>query len=163
MAINLPSTAFTKFNEAIKLFEKPAILVYPEKKDKCSNCITNTIGGRSSNFYRTGGPIAFDRGEICPLCNGKGFKLTENEEAINLRIYTRKRDWIDTGFEVDVPNNFIQTVANMESYTKLTKAKELVIDIGTHKRTRYKRTGEPFVQGFKQNPVQYVVIFWERV
>ena len=28
---------------------------------------------------------------------------------------------------------------------------------------RYKRMGEPFIQGFKQNPVQYVVIFWERV
>ena len=94
---------------------------------------------------------------------GVGIVNPEAEEAINLRIYTRKRDWIDTGFEVDVPNNVIQTVSNMENYSKLTKAKELLVEIGTHKRTRYKRTGEPFVQGFKQNPVQYVVIFWERV
>jgi hypothetical protein len=163
MAINLPPTAFNKFNEAIKLFEKTATLVYPEKKEQCANCVTNTFGGRSSNFYKTGGPLPFDRGSICPLCNGSGFKLLDAKESVQLRIYHRKRDWIDVGIQVDVPNNVIQTVGYMSDYAKLTKAKELLVDIGGHNQVRYKRLAEPFVQGFKQNPVQYVVIFWETV
>ena len=36
----------------------------------------NTMGGRSVNYYRSGGPIPFNRGTPCPLCGGKGFKQT---------------------------------------------------------------------------------------
>ena len=77
MAIQLSGKVFTKFNEAIKLFERTATVVYPEKRERCGNCITNTIGGRSANFYRSGGPISFNRGSICPLCGGVGFITTE--------------------------------------------------------------------------------------
>ena len=51
----------------------------------------------------------------------------------------------------------------MDDYAKLTKAKELLVDVGPHNQGRYKRISEPYNQGFKQNPTQYVVIFWERV
>ena len=163
MAINLPPSVFAKFNEAIRLFERTATLTYAEKRDRCGNCIPNTIGGRSANVYRNGGPLPFSRGSLCPLCNGRGFKFIETKESVQLRIYHRKRDWVDTGIQVDVPNNVIQTVGKMSDYEKLTKAKELLVDIGTYNKMRYKRMGEPFIQGFKQNPVQYVVIFWERV
>ena len=43
------------------------------------------------------------------------------------------------------------------------KAKELLVDIGSYNKMRYKRSGEPIPQGFKQNPTQYIVVFWERV
>ena len=163
MAIQLSGKVFTKFNEAIQLFERTATLVYPEKRERCGNCITNTIGGRSTNLYRTGGPISFNRGSICPLCGGRGFKLIESQETIQLRIYHDRKTWVNIGLEVDIPNNAIQTVGYMSDYPKLTKAKELLVDIGGHNHVRYKRLAEPFVQGFKQNPVQYVVIFWETV
>ena len=51
----------------------------------------------------------------------------------------------------------------MDDYEKLTKAKELLVDVGDANQGRYKRISEPYNQGFKQNPTQYVVIFWERV
>ena len=163
MAIQLSGKVFTKFNEAIKLFERTATVVYPEKRERCGNCITNTIGGRAANFYRSGGPISFNRGSICPLCGGVGFKLIENKDTVNLRIYHDRKNWVNVGFEVDIPNNTIQTVGYMSDYAKLTKAKELLVDIGSYNQMRYKRTGEPIPQGFKQNPTQYIVMFWERV
>ena len=67
------------------------------------------------------------------------------------------------GLEVDIPNNSIQTVGYMSDYPKLMKAKELLVDIGSYNKMRYKRSGEPIPQGFKQNPTQYIVVFWERV
>ena len=123
----------------------------------------NTMGGRSVNYYRSGGPIPFNRGTPCPLCGGKGFKSIEATDSVELRIYYRRRDFIDVGFQADVPNNVVQTVGYMSDYVKLTRAKELLVDTGTYNKGRYKRISEPYVQGFKQNPTQYIVIFWERV
>jgi hypothetical protein len=51
----------------------------------------------------------------------------------------------------------------MSDYDDLTKAKELIIDVGAYNKGRYRRLSEPYSQGFKQNPTQYVVIYWERV
>mgnify|MGYP005831084013 FL=1 len=163
MALNLPPSAFTKLNEAILLFNRTCTVVYPERRDKCENCVVNTLGGRSANFYKTGGPIPFNRGTNCPLCGGEGFKNIETTESVELRIYYNRRDFIDVEFTVDIPNNVIQTVGYMDDYEKLTKAKELLVDIGKHSQGRYKRISEPYNQGFKQNPTQYVVIFWERI
>ena len=123
----------------------------------------NTMGGRSVNYYRSGGPIPFNRGTPCPLCGGKGFKSIEATDSVEVRIYYRRRDFIDVGFQAEVPNNVVQTVGYMSDYVKLTRAKELLVDTGTYNKGRYKRISEPYVQGFKQNPTQYIVIFWERV
>jgi len=163
MALKIPNSVFDKLNEAILLFNRTCTLVYPEKQERCSNCFTNTIGGRSVNSYRSGGPIAFNRGTLCPLCGGKGVKLVESTASIELRVYYNRRDFIDVGFEADVPNNIIQTVGLMSDYAKITKAKELLVPVGAYNQGRYKRLSEPFPQGFKQNPTQYIVIFWERV
>jgi len=65
--------------------------------------------------------------------------------------------------DADIPNNVIQTVGYMSDYEKLTQAKELLVDVGKYNKGRYKRISEPYNQGFKQNPTQYIVIFWERV
>lgn len=123
----------------------------------------NTMGGRSVNYYRSGGPIPFNRGTPCPLCGGKGFKSIEATDSVEVRIYYRRRDFIDVGFQAEAPNNVVQTVGYMSDYVKLTRAKELLVDTGTYNKGRYKRISEPYVQGFKQNPTQYIVIFWERV
>ena len=163
MALKIPNSVFDKLNEAILLFNRTCTLVYPEKQERCSNCFTNTIGGRSVNSYRSGGPIAFNRGTLCPLCGGKGVKEVESTASVELRVYYNRRDFIDVGFEADVPNNIIQTVGLMSDYAKITKAKELLVPVGAYNQGRYKRLSEPFPQGFKQNPTQYIVIFWERV
>jgi len=163
MALNLPASAFTKLNEAILLFNRTCTIVYPEKRTTCPNCITNTFGGRAVNTYKAGGPIPFNRGTECPYCGGEGFKNEETTASVELRIYYRRRDFIDVGFNADVPNNVIQTVGLMSDYEKLTQAKELLVDVGKYNTGRYKRISEPYTQGFKQNPTQYIVIFWERV
>ena len=99
MAIKLPASVFTKLNEAILLFNRTCTVVYPETREKCTNCLNNTFGGRSVNFYRTGGPIPFNRGTPCPLCGGEGFKLTETEESVELRVYYQKKNFIDVGLK----------------------------------------------------------------
>ena len=161
--LKIPSDVFTLLNEAILLFNKTVTLVYPEKKEKCPNCFQNTIGGRGVNFYKTGGPIPFRRGSLCPYCGGDGFKYTESKETVQMRVYYNRKEFVDIGLQVDIPQGTIQTVCYMDDYEKIAKAKEILVDVGKHNQLRYKRSTEPFVQGFKQNPTQYMVIFWERV
>ena len=163
MAINIPSTVFDKFNEAILLFNRTVTLVYPEKRERCPNCMTNTIGGRSINTYRSGGAFPFNRGVLCPLCGGKGVKLIESTEEVQMRVYHNRKDWVNIGFEVDIPSSSIQTLIYMSDHVKVVRAKELLVDVGKYNRLRYKRLGEPFTQSLKQNPTQYAVVFWERV
>ena len=163
MALQIPASAFDKLNEAILLFNRTCTLAYPAKKEQCPNCYQNTMGGRSVNHYRSGGPLPFQKGAACPYCNGRGFREEEVTESIELRVYYNRRDFIDVGFNVDVPSNIIQTVGYMDDYAKIMKANELIVDVGKHNKARYKRLSEPFNQGFRQNPTQYVVVFWERV
>ena len=162
MAISINSSVFKQLNEGILLFNRTAAVVYPPRKEKCPNCYQNTMGGRSVNYYRSGGPMPFSRGVPCPLCGGKGFRDIEGKDSVELRVYYNKREFVNVGFDVDVPNNVIQTIGYMDDYVKLTRAKELLVDVGPHNKGRYKRISEPYNQGFKQNPTQYIVIFWER-
>ena len=94
MAISIPNSVFNTYNEAVQLFERTAKLVYPEKKENCPNCYLDTMGTRtrSVSFYRTGGPAPFERGMPCPLCDGKGYKMIETTEDIEVRIYWERKN-----------------------------------------------------------------------
>jgi hypothetical protein len=168
MAISIPQSVFTTYNEAVTLFERTAKLVYPEKKETCSNCYLDTMGTRtrSVSLYRSGGPAPFDRGMPCPLCNGKGYKMIETTEEISLRIYWERKSWVDVGIPLDFPQGSIQTIANMTDLPKIDKAKYLIPteygNIASYHTMKFTRSGASFPQGFKQNPTKYVVTFWER-
>ena len=163
MVLKISPNVFKQLNEGILLFNRTATVVYPPQKEKCPNCYQNTMGGRSVNSYKPDGPVPFSRGVLCPVCGGEGFRSIEGKDSVELRIYYNKREFVNVGFDVDVPNNVIQTIGYMDDYVKLSRAAELLVDVGSHNQGRYKRLSEPYTQGFKQNPTQYIVLFWERV
>ena len=166
MGINIPDSLFNKYNDVVDVmisrFGVKCTLVYPPKRERCGNCITQTMGRRSANVYRPGGPVPFSRGMICPLCGGNGFRDIENTEEITLRVYWRMKDWIDVGFQVDVQDGFIQTIGYMSDLPKINKAKEIIVnkDIQKYETLRFSRASEGFPQGFKQN--RFVVCHWKR-
>ena len=166
MAINIPESVYTKFNEAVDAmiteFGVTCTLVYPEKRESCSNCITDTIGRRSGNRYITGGPVPFARGMICPYCGGSGFKSIENTEDITMRVYWAKKDWVKTGIQVDIPNSAVQTKTYLTNLPKINKAKEVIINknIDGHEVFRFTKTGESVTHGLQHN--RYIITFWKR-
>jgi hypothetical protein len=143
-------------------------LVYPEKKEDCPNCRSDTLGTktRSVSVYVANGPYPFERGMPCPYCNGQGFKAVESTDEIVLRIYWDKRFWVNVGFPLDVPDGSIQTIAYMVDLPKIEKCKYLIPNydgIEKYDKSKYQRTGPSFPQGFKQNNTKYVVTFWKRI
>ena len=164
MAINLPASAFTKFNEAVLLFMRTATLVYPPIQEDWPNCIKQTLGGRSVNIYTPGGPVPFTTGMPCPYCNGQGVRLSEVTEDISLRIYWDKRSWISIGVDIDVPDGAVQTIGYMSDYEKMKKANKLIAYFpDSEEKASFTRMGEGFPMGFKQNPTQYITLFWRRI
>jgi hypothetical protein len=167
MAINIPGSVFTTYNEAVLLFTRTGRLVYPEKKEECPNCYLDTLGTgtRSISLYKTGGPYPFERGMPCPYCGGKGYKAIESFDDIILRIYWDKKFWVNTDFKIDVPDGAIQTISYMTDLDKINKAKYLLPlydGIENYDESRFEKAGPSFPQGFKQNETKYVVTFWKR-
>ena len=169
MGINIPSSVFDVYNEAILLFTRSATLVYPEKKEDCPNCIMSTMGtsNRSISVYQPGGPYPFERGMPCPYCGGKGYKAIENTDTITLRIYWDRKNWVKTGAEINIPDMGIQTISYMTDLEKINKAKYLIPSYdgieNYDTNATYEKAGISFPQGFKQNTTKYVVSFWTRV
>ena len=168
MAINIPSSVFTTYNEAVLLFTRTATLVYPEKKEDCPNCIMSNLGtrNRSMSIYQPGGPYPFERGMPCPYCGGKGYKAVEVTNDVTLRIYWDRKSWVDVGIPVNIPAGSIQTIAYMTDLEKIEKCKYMIpkydgiqnYDVNA----KFEKTGMSFPQGFKQNDTKYVVTFWTR-
>ncbi len=105
------------------------VLVYPELRQQCVNCLTRTMGvGSSANVYRLGGPIPFQQGRPCPLCNGKGFKLVENTETVKMRVYYNPKEWVKIAMQIKVPDKMIQTILFLSDMPKVMKAKHLMPD-----------------------------------
>jgi hypothetical protein len=167
MAINIPASVFDTYNEAVLLFTRTGTLVYPEKKEQCTNCYMDTMGtrNRSISKYRPSGPYPFERGMPCPYCGGKGYKATESSDDITLRIYWNRKFWVDIGIPIDVPDGSMQTISYMTDLEKINKAKYLIPKydgIEKYDQSRYERAGLSYPQGFKQNETKYVVTFWTR-
>jgi hypothetical protein len=167
VAINIPSSVFDTYNEAVLLFTRTATLVYPEKRERCPNCHMNTLGTRnkSVSVYRVGGPYPFERGMPCPYCNGKGYKAIETTEDITLRIYWDRKAWVKIGPAINVPDGSIQTIAYMADLPKIEQAKYMIPNydgIENYDKGRYEKSGPSHPQGFKQNETKYIVTFWNR-
>jgi len=168
VAINIPSSVFNTYNEAVLLFTRTAKLIYPEKKEECPNCYLDTLGSRNRSVskYKTGGPYPFERGMPCPYCNGKGYKALELSDTITLRIYWDRKFWFKVAQTIQVPDSSIQTISYMTDLDKINKAKYLapIYDgIEKYDDSRFEKSGPSYPQGFKQNETKYVVTFWNRV
>jgi len=168
MAINIPSSVFDTYNEAVLLFTRTGRLIYPEKKEQCPNCYLDTLGtaNRSISKYKTNGPYPFERGMPCPYCDGKGYKAIENTEDITLRIYWNQKYWMNIGIPIDLPDGSIQTIGYMADLEKINKAKYLIPiydGIEKYETMRYEKAGNSYPQGFKQNSTKYIVTFWKRL
>jgi len=168
VAINIPSSVFDTYNEAVLLFTRTATLVYPEKREQCPNCYMNTMGTRnkSVSVYRAGGPYPFERGMPCPYCNGKGYKAVEASDDITLRIYWDRKAWFNVGIPIDIADSTIQTISYMSDLNKIEQCKYMIPKydgIENYGVSKYEKSGTSFPQGFKQNTTKYVVTFWNRL
>lgn len=132
-----------------------------KKKSKCPNCMIDPITGKSSGRYKSGGPVSFPYGQLCPVCNGMGFKYNISEATIDLIVIHDYKKWINFNNNTNMPNGMIQTIAKFTDLQKLQKANTLIVDTsrGYIPDNEYIRDSEPQPIGLGSS--DYLYTYWK--
>lgn len=131
-----------------------------------NNCIADPIGNKSSNRWKTGGPIPFANGSICPLCSGDGKRAEDTYDTIKLLC-----NWEPKKFWNPVPSlnlrkgkGILQTKGFISDMPKILKADHLIFQTSMepYLDNKYKLISEP---GDRSNIIQnrYFVCTWEQI
>lgn len=159
------STIRDALDDIITEFGKMCRIYYPARWVACTNCLVDPIGRKSRNIWRTGGPMPFAKGTICPMCSSSGGHHAEElSEEIQLKIeWEPKRFWYPVpNVDVRVPYSICQTKGYISDYNKLVQADHLLIQIPIepHVKTKFRMVGTPISPG---NIIQdrYIVATWE--
>ncbi len=153
------------FDDILDSLGKQCKLVYPSKFIECVNCIYDPIGKKSSNRWRTGGPMPFHAG-ACSMCQGAGKSATENSENVIMTINWLPGKNISTGPNIRVAIGYpIETRGYMTDLAKVRSCEEMIIlggnaDIYSH--YKFKLDGEP-TDVFQAISGRYFVATWKRV
>ena len=135
-------------------------LTFGTTKSVCINCNFNPITKKSSNTYKTGGPIVFD-GSICPYCDGEGYTSLETTENIKLRVYPNRKNWLKIAIPATVKENSIQTIGHLRDMSKCRTAKYITAntDVSGHVVYNFQLAGEPIIHGLDK---KFFIAFWNR-
>jgi hypothetical protein len=124
--------------------------------DDCPNCIFSTVSQSSSGRYKTGGPIPFIFGEVCPVCDGAGRFPIESKENINMMVIWDVKNFINVAADVVIPQGSVQTITYFDRIDKIRRAKSLIIS----SRYQYTRFAEPEPCGLGRN--SFFSCIWKR-
>ena len=150
------------FNDAIDALLEDTALTVPcklvfenTKLQECVNCIYDAISGKSSNQYKSGGPIQFVNGQICPYCSGKGSISFSSEEDIYLGIIKPAffgMDQLELN-NINYVDGMIQSLCSIEHYAKIKNASYIIVDTNLQDLTltKFIRHRDPVPVGFGNN------------
>jgi hypothetical protein len=128
-------------------------LVYPNKREECPNCVFDRHTRRSSNIYKTDGPIEFPSHSLCPLCNGVGYSEQPSTDTIRLRVYWEPREWRSIGVTIADPQGLCMIIGYMDDLPKLERANFILVNDAVQNVRNYKcaRAGEAQPWGFRKD------------
>ena len=136
------------FDTLINQLGTNCLVYYPPIWEHCDSCVYDPIGNKSSNRYKTGGPVPFQTGNVCPSCNGVGKRSKETFETIKfLTAYDPKNFFYPMpNLDIRIPYGFIQLEGHLSNLSKIRRAEYIVIhsDIKAIAEGRYKLHSEAF-------------------
>lgn len=142
----------------------PCKLIYEGSSfTECSNCYIDPISHKSSNIYKSGGPIQFGDGQICPYCRGLGGSYGENYDTLDLLVIFDYKYWINFNSKIHSPDGLVQTISKLEDYPKIKNCNKIIIDttIQNYTESFYQRNSEPEPCGFGES--SYFFTYWKKI
>lgn len=131
------------------------------KKNICPNCIYDPNLKKSSNKYKTGGPVLFGSGKICPYCNGIGFYGEIKTEDAYLAIIWDYKKWINPPTNIAGFDGMIQTISDKKILYSIRQCKDMTVivnpDLSNPTFTLY---SEPNFVGLGDN--NYIFCMWQK-
>lgn len=152
-------------DDLIDQLGKTCRLIYPPIASPCVNCLFDPIGNKSSNTWTNGGPIPFENGSTCPMCDGSGLHFNSMTKDIKVLVANSPKDFFQKlPAHIQLPDGSIQTKGYMKDLPDVLQTRKMVfqLDIEGLIKYTYELLGEPIDQG---NIVQgkYWVANWTRV
>lgn len=131
-------------------------------KQLCPNCIYDPILKKSSNKYKSGGPLEFTLGMLCPYCNGIGVYGRENTETIYMAIIADNRKWINPPINIAIADNMIQSICSAKYASIIKQSKSMtVLYSTTNDNPQYTLYGDPNSTGLGDN--NYIFCMWKNI
>lgn len=132
-------------------------------KQMCVNCIYDVGLQKSANKYKSGGPVPFAVGKICPYCNGIGYYGEVTSETGYLGVIWDYRKWINPPLNLAQPDGMIQTICNKTYLPSIRKCKEITITYpsSVNQFPKFQLYGEPNPAGLGDN--NYIISMWKKV
>lgn len=142
-------------------FGKVCLLEYTQEDTECPNCFFDPITKRSTNIYKSGGPISFTNYTTCPHCGGAGrSSIAPTTESIRLRVYWNKSKWGDLASDakdsnplMGYPDADCRIIGYMTDLPKIERAAFILIQSAQEATRRWRcvREGEAAPHGFTGN------------
>lgn len=127
------TTSQAAFDAMISQWGKNCSLITVTSSE-CPNCWFDKGNNKSSNRYKTGGPISFNFG-ICPYCKGLGKSETETTVVIKMLTFDMKSknfDMLAKNFkDLRVEGGVLVTKGYYSDIPKIMKAHKMRVDSGT--------------------------------
>jgi len=141
-AFDIPSSVIDEYNWISDgLIDNVAgvtcTLYYPPNVDECDNCYFDSKNNRSSNIYKTGGPIPFTNFTLCPRCHGRGLLTSEPTEDITLRVYYESSSFIDIGVDFKSADGVVMIIGYMKDLPKIENATKILLNSNLEGIRRY--------------------------
>lgn len=142
----------------------PCKLIYEGSSfDECENCYIDPVSRKSSNRYKSGGPLQFSNGQICPNCRGLGGTYNESSEVLNLLVLFDYKYWLNFNSKIHSPDGLVQTISKLEDFPKIQKCQKIIIDtnISNYTESYFERNSEPQPAGLGSS--SYFFTYWKKI
>jgi hypothetical protein len=169
---DIKSYAAGVFDDSLREFGDVCKLTYESTEEVCPNCLVNPRTGESTGRYKDGGPVPFELGEVCPVCDGRGrVQGTGSFDLITMTIDWRPKPFLDIGSGsgaegdrlVRVPGGAVVTRGFISDLPKVQRANYAILDINNqHLTNKFKLYGSPYPLGAIVKH-RYFGAVWERV
>lgn len=131
------------------------------KKNLCPNCVYDSNLKKSANKYKTGGPVEFALGKICPVCNGLGSYGEVLSEDIYVAVLWNYKDWINSPPNIANPEGFIQTICSKNLLSKMRQCKDMTVVVNENLANPvFTLHEEPNFAGLGDN--NYIFSMWKK-
>lgn len=128
----------------------------------CPNCIYDVGLKKSSGKYKSGGPIPFALGKICPYCNGVGSYGLVHSSTGYLAIIWNYKKWINPPPAIDNPEGYIQTICHRDYLSSIRQCKDMTVIYNSEgSNPIFQLYGEPNPAGLGDN--EYLFCMWKKI
>lgn len=155
------------FDDMLTTFGSPCKVVYTTTETVCPNCIINPRTGESTNRYKSGGPVPFSAGEVCPVCDGTGkIPGTEQTATLTMVIDWIPKPWMNidatTNNLIRIPAGMVSTRGFIADLPKIIQASYVILDsTNPLLANEYQLYGQPYITGAITGD-RYFIAVWKK-